>query len=114
MEHGEILPSLCFSHPASKALYGYSNSRQYFKDVSFFEPHDLTVPTLIVQPRDDPLHGKHIDENIDVEKVVGNQNIVYYSPTYGNHFGTYISSMVYSLIIESNQNILITCMYFNN
>lgn len=70
-------------------LYGYETEEQYFKDLSSFQIGDLSLPTLIIQPRDDPLHGDFIDENIDVNLYISNENIVFYSPPHGNHFGFY-------------------------
>ena len=56
---------------ASTALYGYSDSNEYFTDCSAFDIDKVSLPLLVVQPQDDPLHHKHINDNIDVAAYIG-------------------------------------------
>jgi len=44
---------------------------------------------LVIQPLDDPLHWNKINENIDISKFIKNENVLFYAPHYGNHFGFY-------------------------
>jgi predicted alpha/beta-fold hydrolase len=87
---------------ASTALYGYPDSEQYFDDLSSFGIGKMSVPTLIVQPQDDPLHGDFFDENIDVDKYVENERVVFYAPPFGNHFGFYEGSLLEAFSCKSS------------
>ena len=70
-------------------VYGYESQDRYFEDLSSFRIGELSVPTLLIQPQDDPLHGEFLEENIDIDLYTENENIIFYSPQYGNHFGFY-------------------------
>ncbi len=78
-----------FDAYASTHLFGYSNESDYHADLSNFGVNHITVPTLIIQPQDDPLHYKFIHDNVKADYFCCNENFIFYQPPYGNHFGFY-------------------------
>ena len=78
-----------FDAYASTELFGYSDESEYHAALSNFEVKDISIPTLVIQPQDDPLHYNFIHENIKIEHFCCNEHFIFYQPPYGNHFGFY-------------------------
>eukprot|EP01033_Poteriospumella_lacustris_P006390 gene6390-4593_t len=70
-------------------LRGFSSCDEQFQAFSMFDVDEIAVPTLMMQPRDDPLHLGDALRNIDLDALRRNPNLVFMSPRYGNHFGFY-------------------------
>lgn len=70
-------------------LRGFSSCDEQFHAFSMFDVEQIAVPTLMMQPRDDPLHLGDALRNIDLDVLRRNPNLVFMCPRYGNHFGFY-------------------------
>ena len=82
-----------FDAYASTELFGYSKESDYHNDLSNFQINEIDVPTLMIQPQDDPLHYKFMHQNIRPEYFCCNDNFIFYHPPFGNHFGFYEGSL---------------------
>ena len=78
---------------AATNLYGFNSQTDYFKTVSTHSTIGIDIPLLALQPFDDPLHLGRVREHVQVDDFVKNENIIYYEPEYGNHFGFYEGSL---------------------
>jgi len=74
-----------FAHLA----YGYDSPSEYYSALSGVPSSSICIPTLIIQPLDDPLHSGQVKEHIDIAALVSNPLVMYLQPEYGNHFGFY-------------------------
>lgn len=75
-------------------IHGFENDDDLCKRCSpLLNYTEFELPLLILQSRDDPLHGDFIDENLCVDQLTTNKNIVYMETKYGNHFGYYEGSL---------------------
>lgn len=76
------------------ALRGFNSEAEQAAAFSMHEACDtISVPTLLVQPADDPLHMNAVRENIDLPSLLRNPHLIFVEPRYGNHFGFYEGSL---------------------
>jgi hypothetical protein len=74
-------------------LRGFHSAKEQFSAFSMFEVSAIAVPTLLLQPRDDPLHLKNALDNLDLSILKKNPSLLLMSPRCGNHFGFYEGSL---------------------
>ena len=75
--------------PCSAIIYGHNSEREYYSSISTTNYDHVDIPMLLVQPLDDPLHAGDLSHTININSYLTNDNIIYYQPEFGNHFGFY-------------------------
>jgi predicted alpha/beta-fold hydrolase len=78
---------------AATSLHDFKTITDYNKTLSIHSTTAIDIPLLAVQPADDPLHLGRVREHVQVDDFITNNNVVYYEPEYGNHFGFYEGSL---------------------
>lgn len=78
---------------AAVHLHNFKTLTDYNKTLSIHSTAGIEVPLLTVQPFDDPLHLGRVREHVQVDDFIMNDNVIFYEPEYGNHFGFYEGSL---------------------
>lgn len=87
--------------PCSALIYGHNSEEEYYSSISTINYDHVDIPMLLVQPLDDPLHSNDLAHTININSYLTNNNIIYYQPEFGNHFGFYEGPLYQAFSNES-------------
>jgi len=78
-----------FDKVAYSQLYGYDSEESFATDSSTTKLEAITIPLLVMQPKDDPMLQPNSRKHIIPKVLTQNEKVIVMEPEFGNHFGFY-------------------------